>query len=259
MLALLAQLASVPGRTDINAGRAAAALAAQPDVDLAVFPELFLGAYDLSLLPQAARPWDCPELRAVADAAAAASTAVVVGFAELDADGSLANSVACIDRDGSLAGIYRKTQLFGEERRVFRPGEALRVVRLAGAEVGPLICFDVEFPEPARQLGAAGATLLVTASANMAPFGTDHEIATRARALENRLPHLYANAVGSVGGLLLVGRSRSVGTDGTALAEAPPDSEALLVAPVGPAGVDDGRVDYLRQLPHNLNVERDPV
>jgi (R)-amidase len=259
VLALLAQLASVPGRTETNAERAVEVLAAQPDVDIAVFPELFLGAYDLSLLPQAARPSDCPELRAIAEAAAAASTAVVVGFAEQDADGSVANSVACIDRDGSLAAVYRKTQLFDEEQRVFRPGEALRVVRLAGVDVGPLICFDVEFPEPARRLGAAGARLLVTASANMAPFGPDHEIATRARALENRLPHLYANAVGAVGDLLLVGRSRSVGTDGAVLAEAASDVEALLVAPVGPGGVGDGRVDYLRHLPGNLTVERDPV
>ena len=46
-------------------------------------------------------------------------------------------------------------------------------------DVGPLICFDIEFPEPARELAAAGAELLVTASANMAPFGPDHEVATR--------------------------------------------------------------------------------
>jgi predicted amidohydrolase len=255
--ALLAQLASAPGEVAANAARAIAALAAHPEVDMAVFPELFLCGYDLSLLEQSARPADSDELRSIADAAKAASTAVVVGFAERIGDSELANSVACIDRDGSLAAVYRKTQLFGAEQQVFRPGEDLRIVRLAGVEVGLLICFDVEFPEPARQLAAAGAKLLVTASANMEPFVADHELATRARALENRLPHLYANAVGVVGGLRFVGHSRSVDASGTVLAETASDEEALLVAPVGTAEVGDERVDYLRHLPQDLAVVRD--
>lgn len=259
MRALLAQLASIPGQTLANAGGAVAALAAHPLVDIAVFPELFLCGYELLLLPEAALPIDCPELRAIADAAAAASTAVVVGFAERAADGKLANSVACIDRDGSLAAVYRKTQLFGAEQGVFRPGEALRIVRLAGVEVAPLICFDIEFPEPARQLARAGAELLVTAAANMDPFAADHELATRARALENRIPHVYVNAVGAIGDLRLTGRSRSVDAGGAVLAEAASDKETLLVAPVGTAGADDDRVDYLRQLPHDLKVVREWV
>ena len=156
--------------------------------------------------------------RTVAAAAAAAGTAVVIGFAERNEDGSCSNSVACIDRDGTLAGVYRKTQLYAGERKVFRPGRELRIVRLAGVAVAPLICFDVEFPEPVRALALAGAELLVTASANMEPFAADHELATRARALENRLPHLYANAVGTIGRLSFVGLSRSVGPAGEVLA-----------------------------------------
>ena len=240
-----------------NAQRAVAALAAHPEVDIAVFPELFLCGYDLSLLEHSARPPDCPELRTIAAAARTASTAVVVGFAEQTGDGGVANSAACIDRNGSLAAVYRKTQLFGAERAAFRPGEVLRIVRLAGVDVGPLICFDVEFPEPARQLAAAGAKLLVTVSANMEPFVSDHEIATRARALENRLPHLYANAVGAVGDLAFVGHSRSVDAAGRVLAEARSAEETLLVAPVGEAGTTDERVDYLRHLPHDLPVVGD--
>jgi predicted amidohydrolase len=209
-----------------------AVLGAHRDVEIAVFPELFLGGYDLSLVGQSARSPDSPELQSIAAAAAAASTAVVVGFAERAEDGSFFNSVACIDRDGSLAGLYRKRRLFGSEPDAFQAGDEHRVVRLAGLDVGPMICFDVEFPEPARELAAAGAELLVTASANMAPFGPDHEVATRARALENRLPHLYTNGVGAIGGLRLVGGSRSVDASGVVLAEAGSDEEALLVVPI---------------------------
>src|SRR5581483_5398409 len=104
------------------------------------------------------------------------------------------------------------------ERAVFRPGAELVLVPLAGRLVGPLICFDVEFPEPARALAAAGAELLVTLSANMEPYGDEHEVATRARALENRVPHLYANSVGTIGPNRFVGRSRSVDAGGQVLA-----------------------------------------
>jgi predicted amidohydrolase len=257
MRALLAQVASAPGDTAANAERARATIEGHPEVDIAVFPELFLCGYDLMLIERSARQPGCPELQTIASAARAAGTAVVVGFAERLENDALANSVACIDRDGSLTAVYRKTQLFGAEQEVFRPGAELRIVRLAGLKVGPLICFDIEFPEPARRLATAGAELLVTASANMDPFVSDHEIASRARALENRLPHLYANAVGTVGGLHLAGHSRSIDAAGTVLAEAASDEETLLVAPVGRAGTNDARVDYLRHLPHNLAVVGD--
>ena len=59
-----------------------------------------------------------------------------------------------------------------------------------------MICFDVEFPEVARSLAKAGANLLVTVSANMDPFGRDHDVFATARALENGVPHLYVNQVG---------------------------------------------------------------
>ena len=253
MRALLAQLESVLGNPAANAERAAAALASHPEADLAVFPELYLSAYELRSLDVTARPVGCDELAVVAEAAARAGTAVVIGFAERNDDGSFANSVACIDRDGSLAGVYRKAQLFAGERKVFRPGNELRIVRLAGVAVAPLICFDVEFPEPVRALALAGAELLVTASANMSPFAPDHELATRARALENRLPHLYANAAGTIGRLEFVGLSRSVGPAGEVLAQAGAEEE-LLLARVGTAGADDESLDYLSQLREPLPV-----
>ncbi|HEY5057706.1 MAG TPA: nitrilase-related carbon-nitrogen hydrolase [Gaiellaceae bacterium] len=253
MLALLAQLESALRNPHANAARAAEAVAAHPDADIAVFPELFLSAYDLRALDETARPAGCEELNVVAEAAERAGTAVVIGFAERNTDGSFSNSVACIDRDGTTAGVYRKAQLFAGERKVFRAGRELCIVRLAGVAVAPLICFDIEFPELPRALAVHGAELFVTASANMEPFAPDHELATRARALENRLPHLYANATGSIGRLDFVGLSRSVGPAGEVLAEAGA-GESLLLAPVGVVGALDESLDYLGQLPGQLSV-----
>src|SRR6266511_2092236 len=235
MLALLAQLASVEGDVRANAERAASALGEHPEADIAVFPELFLSGYTTSELEHLTRRADAADLRLVADAAAKTSTAVLIGFAEERGSGRPANAAACIDRDGRLAAVYRKTQLFGAEQQAFEPGEGLMVVELAGKRVGPLICFDAEFPEPARALALAGAELLAVASANMEPFYVDHEVGTRARALENRLPLVYANAVGNLHGLTFVGGSRSI-------------------APIGLDEDIDDRVDYLRHLPGKLEV-----
>jgi (R)-amidase len=242
--ALLAQLACRIGDVDGNTGRVIDAIRSHPDVELAVFPELYLSGYTYRELDRLARDADCAELRAIGAAAAEVGTAVVVGFPEATADG-IANSVACIDQDGSLAGVYRKTYLWPTEVDAgFVQGEELVIVELAGRRVGPLICFDVEFPEPARQLALAGADLLVTASANMEPFFIDHAVGSVARAHENRLPHLYANLVGSGDGLVFVGASRSVAPTGDVLVEASTDREELLVVPVAERVGFDERSDY---------------
>jgi predicted amidohydrolase len=251
--ALIAQLESVVGDPAANIVRAVAAIEERPDVDIAVFPELFLSAYDLRSLEWTALAADGEELAEIAAVAAGAATAVVIGFAERLDDGCFANSAACIDADGTLVAVYRKTRLFGSERKAFTPGDELSLAALAGRLVAPLICFDIEFPEPARALAIAGAELLVTVSANMEPYGDDHEIATRARALENHLPHLYANAVGVVDRHHFVGRSRSIGARGDVLAAAG-RSEELLVAPVGEGGAASEQVDYLKQLRAALPV-----
>src|SRR5918994_5106747 len=114
MKALLAQLACRIGDLEGNAERAVDALAAHPEADIAVFPELYLSGYTYRHLDRVARTVKDRELEGVASAAAEVGTAVVIGFAERTAEG-VANSVACIDRDGSVPAVYRKTYLFGPE------------------------------------------------------------------------------------------------------------------------------------------------
>lgn len=256
MRVLLAQLTPVPGDLDANAAAIAAALAAHPEAELAVFPELFLTGYDPGRAAELAIAADESPLAAVRAVARRHGTALLLGFAERTAEGGVANAVACVENDGSLVATYRKTHLFGEaERAVFAAGDGLAVVELAGRRIGPLICFDVEFPEPARALARAGAELLVTLAANMEPYGPDHTLAARARALDNRLPHVYVNRVGAEAGLDFVGLSAAIGPDGRPLAELGA-AEAVLVAdvPVGAPAGDD--VDYLTHLRDDLPVEK---
>jgi predicted amidohydrolase len=244
MKALLAQLACRIGDIEGNTRRAAEAIRGNPEADIAVFPELYLSGYTYRDLDVLALPADSKEIGEIADAAAEAGTAVVIGFAEKMSKG-VAIAVACIDNDGSLAGVYRKTSLFISEWEAgFVEGEELLILDLAGRKVAPLICFDIEFPEPARQVTLAGADLLVTASANMDPFYIDHAIGTVARAHENRLPHIYTNLVGEGDGLVFVGASRSIAPTGETLVEASRDKEELLVVPVAEIAGFDERTDY---------------
>ena len=244
MKALLAQLACRIGDVSGNTARAVEAIRSQPEADIAVFPELFLSGYTYRDLDAVARDPESDELAQIGGAAGECGTAVVIGFAERHSRG-VSISAACLDQDGTLAGVYRKANLFESEAEAgFVEGEEYLILDLAGRRVAPLICFDIEFPEPARQVTLAGADLLVTASANMDPFYLDHAVGTVARAHENRLPHLYANLVGEGDGLVFVGGSRSVAPTGEILAEASDSREELQLVQVGELGGFDERTDY---------------
>jgi predicted amidohydrolase len=228
---LLAQLCPVPGDVRANVATVLRLLEAHRQADLAVFPELFLTGYTLPGIDRIALTPDDDAVRALAAAASAAGTAVVLGFAERLAAGRPGNSALCLDRSGRLAGIYRKVHLFGDEAEHFTRGDRYPVVTLCGRRVAPLICYDLEFPEPARAVAAAGAELLVTISANMAPYLPEHQLFAVARAVENRRPHVYVNRVGIESGLTFVGGSCVVQPGGELTAQLG-GSEQTLVAEV---------------------------
>lgn len=253
------QAAPEPGARRANIATVRTALEEHPEVELAVFPELFLDGYDPANAHRTASTAE-EAVAEIALVAAAQRTAVVVGFAERRGE-AIANSVALVSAAGELVDVYRKTHLFGAvEHETFAAGDEYLVAPLAGHQVGTLNCFDVEFPEPARALAGAGAQLLVTVAANMAPYADQHRLAARSRALENRLPHVYVNRVGHESGHTFVGGSCIVDQDGRVLAETDPGdgdqagARVLLVAdvPVGARPHDD--FDYLDHLRDRLPV-----
>lgn len=255
MKALLAQLAPHDGRVELNVERVEEVLREHPHVELAVFPELFLCGYELARVAELALDPSDEELGRVCAAAQQAGTAVIVGFAERLAGGKVANSAALIEADGELVAVHRKSHLFGDgERQSFVEGTELVLVSLAGRRIAPLICFDMEFPEPARALVRAGADLLVTIAANMRPYGAEHELAARARALENRCAHLYVNRVGTHRHLQFVGGSMAVDFCGRGTPALAYDQQ-LLEVEVPPAWADVGSdIDYLEHARRELPV-----
>lgn len=253
-VALLAQLGPKPGAVRENVARAAGIVREHPQAGLAVFPELYVGGYDTSTAAELAVAIDGPELAPLYEAAREAQTGILVGLSERRA-GRPANSLLAIDAGGRPAGVHRKTALWGGEEAAFEPGDSMTVVELAGLRIGLMICYEIEFPELARALATAGAELLVTASANMEPYYPDHELSSRARALDNRVPHLYVNRTGAEMDLQFVGGSRAVGPDGQVI-EAAPAGEAVFMVPVpSPGGGDGTPTDYLGNLPGASRVQ----
>ena len=87
-----------------------------------------------------------------------------ISFYEKD-DNVLYNSVAVIDADGSVLGVYRKTHIpddhFYQEKFYFTPGNTgFKVWDTAYARIGVGICWDQWFPETARAMAVQGAQLL---------------------------------------------------------------------------------------------------
>lgn len=91
---------------------------------------------------------------------------VVLPVSFFERDGNVTyNSVAVIDADGSVLGVYRKTHIpddhFYQEKFYFTPGNTgFRVWDTAYGRIGVGICWDQWFPEAARCMALMGAQLL---------------------------------------------------------------------------------------------------
>lgn len=87
-----------------------------------------------------------------------------ISFYEKDVN-RLYNSIACIDADGEILGVYRKTHIpddhFYQEKFYFSPGDSgFRVFNTKYGVIGIGICWDQWFPETARCLALQGAEIL---------------------------------------------------------------------------------------------------
>lgn len=98
--------------------------------------------------------------------AVAKELSVVLPISFYEQDGNvLYNSIAIIDADGSVLGVYRKTHIpddhFYQEKFYFTPGDTgFRVWDTRFGKIGVGICWDQWFPEAARCMALDGAELL---------------------------------------------------------------------------------------------------
>jgi predicted amidohydrolase len=218
------------------------ARAAAAGADLALLPE-----YVDYLGPAAGQPagesTDGEFARFFAECARRLGMWVIAGsFHEIGPDPTRTyNTSLVFNREGGLAGSYRKIHLYDveipgrvsyRESRDVACGDTPVVVDVEGLRVGLSICYDLRFPELYRRLAVdGGAHLLVVPAAFMLHTGRDHwEVLLRARAIENQC---FVAAAGQIGdhepARTCYGRSMVIDPWGTVLAQAP-DTVGVTVA-----------------------------
>ena len=161
------------------------------------------------------------------------------------------NSVAILDADGEMLGVYRKSHIPNgpgyQEKNYFSPGDTgFKVWQTRYARIGVGICWDQWFPEAARAMALAGAELLLypTAIGTEPPpalpvNSRDHWQRTQqGHAAANLMPLAAANRYGlerslqDPEGLYIrfYGSSFIADPMGAKVAEAPEEGDAVLTA-----------------------------
>ena len=204
--------------------------AAHEGSDVVLFPELVLSAgYNLGeRYHEIAETIPGATTDAIAKKASDCQVYVIAGIAEKSNQGTLFDSAVTFDRKGKLLGTYRKTHIYTPTESIFKPGNELPIFQTDFGRIGILICYDLEFPEPARVLALKGAEIIFHLVADW-PHGVPGEfpervfdVSFRARALENRITIASCNRVGEDPDLhsSFYGLSRIVGTQGEIIAGA---------------------------------------
>ena len=162
---------SIPGTPEKSVEKAEKLVrkAAAEGANVILLPELFenwyfcqerrYDSYKLALPLE-----ENPAVRRFQAVAKELSVALPISFYEQDGN-VLYNSVAMIDADGSVMGVYRKTHIpddhFYQEKFYFTPGDTgFKVWDTRFGKIGVGICWDQWFPEAARCMALDGAELL---------------------------------------------------------------------------------------------------
>jgi adenosylcobinamide amidohydrolase/predicted amidohydrolase len=198
-LALL-HLDAIPGDIAGNRARIEAAIrdAVRHGADWVVTPELAETGYYFAR--RIGTDWIAPFpdawISTLGAIARDNNVALFVGIAERDAKAdTLHNSLAVIDRDGTLLGTYRKQRSVGSAERWAVVGTAKAPFRVDGIAVGTLICADGYHAELARQ--AAQGADIVLAPANWPPVaGMGPGAVWEKRSRETRVPFVVVNRAG---------------------------------------------------------------
>lgn len=156
------------------------------------------------------------------------------------------NSLAVIDADGAILGVYRKSHIPDgpgyQEKYYFNPGDTgFQVYRTRYATIGAAICWDQWFPESARAMVLMGAELLFYPTAigsEPQDAGLDSQAhwtrVMQGHAGANLTPLIASNRIGreeeETCGITFYGSSFIAGPTGDLVAQADRESEAVLTA-----------------------------
>ncbi len=204
--------------------------AAKKNVDFIVFPELFNTGYYLAGMRKKAGVQRGPDV--LEKAASERGVSILAGMSQLRG-GTLYNAAWWFAPGKSGRVVYRKNHLFAvgklKESRVFFPGSSAKAFDAPFGRVGVQICFDLRYPDAARQLARQGAQLLLYPSAFGAARIHHWQPLLKARAIENQCFVAGCNRVGS-DDMPFGGQTCIFGPQGELLGELDGKEEGVLVA-----------------------------
>lgn len=179
---------------------------------------------------------------------------IVISLFEKRAAGLFHNTAVVIERDGTIAGKYRKMHIPDDpgyyEKFYFAPGDlGFRPIDTSVGRLGVLVCWDQWYPEAARLMALQGAELLIYPTAIGYAGNDDVEEQQRQReawatvqrghAVANGLPVVTVNRVGheddpsgQTSGIAFWGSSMAVGPQGEMLFRASETEEAAEVVDI---------------------------
>lgn len=244
--------------------------AAQQGAAVICLPELFLTPYFCKT--EAYEPFDLaepvpgPTTQAFEALADELDVAIVVSLFEKRAAGLYHNTAAVVDGAQGYVGKYRKMHIPDDpryyEKFYFTPGDlGFRAFDTTKGTLGVLVCWDQWYPEAARLTALRGAQILFYPTAigwhreeKEALGASQHsawEVSQRAHAVANGCFVVAVNRVGfeptpgataSDDGIEFWGQSFVAAPDGSVIARAPVDEEAVLTV-----ALDLGQIETTRR------------
>ena len=242
--------------------------AAACGAELVVLPELHNTVYfcqsENASLCDLAEPVPGPSTERFGALAKELGIVLVLSLFERRAPGIYHNTAVVMEKDGSMAGKYRKMHIPDDpgyyEKFYFTPGDlGFNPIETSVGKLGVLVCWDQWYPEAARLMALNGADILISPTA-IGGVATDApseqelqrgawQIVQRGHAVANGLPVITVNRTGfekdpsgNTPGLDFWGSSFVAGPQGEIVSQFEPDEEAVKVV-----DVNFGRTEYVRR------------
>jgi N-carbamoylputrescine amidase len=240
---------------------------AEQGAHLVVLQELHCGLYfcqseDTGMFDQA-KAIPGPDTEIFSAAAKQHGVVLVTSLFEKRAPGLYHNTAVVFEKDGSIAGKYRKMHIPDDpayyEKFYFTPGDlGFQPIQTSVGKLGVLICWDQWYPEAARLMALAGAEVLIYPTA-IGWESTDPQpekdrqhdawfTVQRGHSVANGLPVITVNRTGYepdpsgvTGGIQFWGQSFVTGPQGEVLYKAPSDHPETIIVEIDRQRTEDVR------------------
>ncbi|MDX2282412.1 MAG: carbon-nitrogen hydrolase [Saprospiraceae bacterium] len=264
---IVQQTCSTDKQANIAKSIAGIAECAAKGAELVILQELHCGIYfcqaEETAMFDLAEPIPGPDTEVFSAAAKQYGVVLVSSLFEKRAPGLYHNTAVVFEKDGSIAGKYRKMHIPDDpayyEKFYFTPGDiGFQPIQTSVGKLGVLVCWDQWYPEAARLMALAGAELLIYPTAigwesTDTPAEKERQHGAwftiqRGHAVANGLPVIAVNRVGTesdwtgvTNGIEFWGQSFVAGPQGEVLLQTSAHQEENVVLEIDKQRTEDVR------------------